>query len=118
MEAMFPVEKKADWRRKRKNRAGRMSERFRLRHIGWLFEEEDDEDDEGEATEEAVVVSVNLASIWVVKSPRSGVRGWGCGLGVGVGDGGLFGLWKGVVRKLWMRCSSWTQVSKVLQKTK
>lgn len=41
---MFPVEKKPDWRRKRKNRAGRMSERFRLRHnIGWLFEEDEGE---------------------------------------------------------------------------
>lgn len=111
MEAMFPVEKKADWRRKRKNRAGRMSERFRLRHIAWLFFEE--EVDEGE-TRAGAVVSVNSATIWVVKSPWSGARGWG----LGVGDGGGFGLWSGVARKLWMRCSSWTQVSKVLQKTK
>lgn len=101
---MFPVEKKADWRRKRKNRAGRMSERFRLRHIGWLFEE-----DEGETEETGVSVE---ASIWVDKSPWAGARG----LGVGVGDG-RSGWW-GAVRKLWMWCSSWTQVSKVLQKTK
>lgn len=58
---MFPVEKKADWRRKRKNRAGRMSERFRLRHISWVFVE-----DEGETEEDAVSVK---ASILVVKSP-------------------------------------------------
>lgn len=58
---MFPVEKKADWRRKRKNRAGRMSERFRLRHIDWVFLL-----DEGETDEDAVSVK---ASILVVKSP-------------------------------------------------
>lgn len=102
---MFPVEKKADCRRKRKNRAGRISERFRLRHIGWLFGEE-----EGE-TEEAGVIEE--AGILVDNSPRAEARG--LGVGVGVGDGG-FGLW--VVRKLWMWCSRRTQVSKVLQKTK
>lgn len=103
MEAMFPVEKKADCRRKRKNRAGRMSERFRLRQIGSLFEE-----DGGETEEAGVSVG---ASIWVDKSPRAEARG----MGVGVGDGG-FGWWE--VRKLWMWCSRRTQVSKVLQKTK
>lgn len=82
-----------------------MSERFRLRHTGWLFEE-----DEGETEEAGVSVE---ASILVDKSSRAGARS---GLGAGLGDGG-YG-WRVVVRKLWMWCSRRTQVSKVLQKTK
>lgn len=100
---MFPVEKKADCRRKRKNRAGRMSRSFRVRYIGWLSEE-----DEGET--EKADVSIE-ASIWVDMSPRAVARG----LGVGVRDG-RFGWW--MVQKLCMWCSRRTQVSKVQQKTK
>lgn len=77
MEAMFPVEKKADCRRKRKNRAGRMSDRFRVRYVvGWLFEGE---------TEEETGVSVE-ATIWVDTSPRIVASG---GLDVGVREGGF-----------------------------
>lgn len=54
-----------------------MSERFRLRHIGWLFEE-----DEGETEETGVSVE---ASILVDQSSRAGARS---GLGAGLGDGG------------------------------
>lgn len=80
MEAMFPVEKKADCRRKRKNRAGRMSDRFRVRYIVvWLFEE-----NEGE-TEEEAGVSVE-ATIWVDTSPLVVASG---GLDVGVREGGF-----------------------------
>lgn len=88
-----------------KNRAGRISERFSLRHIGWLFGEEEGETEEAGVSGEAGVLVDN--------SPRAEARGL-C-VGVGVGDGG-FGWW--VVRKLWMWCSRRTQVSKVLQKTK
>lgn len=87
MEAMFPVEKKADCRRKRKNRAGRMSDRFKVRYIGCLFEE-----NEGETEEAGVSVE---SSIWVDTSLRVVARG----LDVSVWDAG-FGWW--VVRKLWI----------------
>lgn len=77
MEAMFPVEKKADCMRKRKNRAGRMSDRFRVRYVvDWLFEGE---------TEEETGVSVE-ATIWVDTSPRIVASG---GLDVGVREGGF-----------------------------
>lgn len=80
MEAMFPVEKKADCRRKRKNRAGRMSDRFRVRYIiGWLLEES-----EGETEEEAGVSAE--ATIWADTSPRVLASG---GLDVGVREGGF-----------------------------
>lgn len=87
MDAMFPVEKKADCRRKRKNRAGRMSDRFRARYPGWLFEE-----NEGKTEEAGVSVE---ASNWVDTSPMLLARG----LNIGVRNGG-FAWW--VVRKLWM----------------
>lgn len=87
MEAMLPVEKKADCRRKRKNRAGRMSDRFRARYFGWLFEE-------NEGKPEEVGVSVE-ASNWVGTPPTVLARG----LDVGAWNG-EFAWW--VVQKLWI----------------